>query len=89
MVINIGLGSAEGNLDFRRLTLQEITLIGTYTYTNDDFRAAAEAICTGRMGLLDWMERRPLGAGQSAFKGVLAGRVASPKVILNSTNLEK
>ncbi|MEM6306933.1 MAG: alcohol dehydrogenase catalytic domain-containing protein, partial [Pseudomonadota bacterium] len=35
---HIGLGSGEGGLDIRRMTLQEITFIGTYTYTMQDFR---------------------------------------------------
>ncbi len=82
VVMHIGLGGGEGHLDFRRLTLQEITLIGTYTYSKDDFAATAQAICDGRMGPLDWMDRRPLGAGQSAFEDILAGRTAAPKVIL-------
>jgi len=39
VIAHIGLGEAEGGLDIRRMTLQEITFIGTYTYTADDFRA--------------------------------------------------
>ena len=36
-----GLGEDAGGLDIRRMTLQEITFIGTYTYTTQDFRATA------------------------------------------------
>jgi len=36
VIAHIGLGEAEGGLDIRRMTLQEITFIGTYTYTADD-----------------------------------------------------
>ena len=35
------------------MTLQEITFIGTYTYTAEDFRDTAEAIFDGRLGHLD------------------------------------
>ena len=57
-------------------------MIGTYTYSKDDFSTTAQAICDGRMESLGWMDRRPLGAGQLAFEDILAGRTAAPKVIL-------
>ncbi|MEX3010697.1 zinc-binding dehydrogenase [Hoeflea sp. TYP-13] len=82
VIVHIGLGEGTGSLDCRRMTLQEITFIGTYTYTNEDFRATAQAICDGRMGALDWVEQRPLSHGQSAFEDILAGRVEAPKIIL-------
>ena len=55
-IAHIGLGSAEGGLDIRRMTLQEITFIGTYTYTAADFRDTAAAMFDGRLGPLDWTE---------------------------------
>lgn len=82
VIVHVGLGEASGSVDFRRMTLQEITFIGTYTYTKDDFNATAQAICDGRLGALDWIERRPLGDGQSAFEDILAGRVQAPKILL-------
>jgi L-iditol 2-dehydrogenase len=33
VVVHIGLASADGGFDMRRLTLQEIVLVGSYTYT--------------------------------------------------------
>ncbi|MFK7764509.1 MAG: zinc-binding dehydrogenase [Roseobacter sp.] len=82
VIAHIGLGDGEGGLDIRRMTLQEITFIGTYTYTPVDFVETAEAIFDGRLGALDWIETRPLGAGQQAFSDIRAGHVASPKIVL-------
>ena len=82
VVIHVGLGQATGGVDIRRMTLQEITLIGTYTYTPTDFRETAEAIFAGRLGALDWMEVRRLEDGPQAFADILAGRVAAPKILL-------
>jgi L-iditol 2-dehydrogenase len=82
VILHIGLGSAEGGLDIRRLTLQEITFIGTYTYTAEDFRATCQAMFTGKLGPLDWTEARPLQDGQTAFDDIRAGRTAAPKIIL-------
>ena len=82
VIAHIGLGSGEGGLDIRRLTLQEITFIGTYCYTPTDFKEAAEAIYDGRIGALDWIEERPLSDGAAAFKDLDAGKVAAPKIVL-------
>ena len=64
------------------MTLQEITFIGAYTYTPQDFRDTAQAIFEGRLGALDWPEIRPLSEGARAFEDLRAGRVAAPKIIL-------
>ncbi len=82
VIMHIGLGSASGGIDTRRLTLQEITFIGTYTYTAKDFRETAQALFDGRLGALDWIEERPLENGQQAFLDIRAGQNAVPKLIL-------
>ncbi|WP_300035602.1 alcohol dehydrogenase catalytic domain-containing protein [uncultured Roseobacter sp.] len=82
VITHIGLGEDTGGLDVRRMTLQEITFIGTYTYTAEDFRYTAAAIFDGRLGALDWIETRPLADGQQAFRDIRSGAVAAPKIIL-------
>ncbi|MEM6460450.1 MAG: alcohol dehydrogenase catalytic domain-containing protein [Pseudomonadota bacterium] len=82
IIVHIGLGSAEGGLDVRRMTLQEITFVGTYTYTAKDFRETAQAMSDGRLGALDWTEARGLSDGAAAFEDIRAGRNAAPKIIL-------
>jgi L-iditol 2-dehydrogenase len=82
VIAHIGLGEAGGGLDVRRMTLQEITFIGTYTYTATDFRDTAQAIFDGRFGALDWITTRPLADGQKAFQDIRSGQVAAPKIIL-------
>lgn len=82
VIAHIGLGQADGGLDIRRMTLQEITFIGTYTYTAQDFRDTAQAMFDGKLGALDWTEHRALADGAQAFDDIRAGRVAAPKIIL-------
>lgn len=82
VIAHIGLGEASGGLDIRRMTLQEITFFGTYTYTAQDFRDTAQAIFDGRLGPLDWTEQRPLADGASAFADIRAGKSAAPKIVL-------
>ena len=82
IIAHIGLGQDAGGLDIRRMTLQEISFIGTYTYTPTDFRETVKAMASGQLGSLDWIETRPLADGATAFEDVLAGRVAPPKIVL-------
>ena len=83
VIVHVGLGDSSEGLDVRRLTLQEITFIGVYTYTPKDFRDTAQAIFNGHFGPLDWIEVRDLSQGQQAFEDILGGTVASPKVVLH------
>jgi len=83
VIAHVGLGEDLGGLDVRRMTLQEITFIGTYTYTAQDFRDTAQAIFDGRLGPLDWPEQRPLSDGAAAFRDLRKGVVAAPKIILD------
>ncbi len=82
VIIHIGLGQAEGGVDVRRLTLQEISFIGTYCYTPEDFRETAQAIFEGLLGPLDWIDIRPLERGQQAFDDIRSGNAAAPKIVL-------
>ena len=83
VIAHVGLGEDTGGLDIRRMTLQEITFIGTYTYTAQDFRDTAQAIFDGRLGPLDWFQTRPLAAGAAAFHDLRNGAVATPKIVLD------
>ena len=82
VIVHIGLGSAADGMDARRLTLQEIIFIGSYTYTPQDFVDTVAWMSSGKLGALDWFETRPLSDGAEAFADLLAGSVAAPKIIL-------
>lgn len=81
-IIHIGLGGSNEGLDIRRMTLQEIAFVGSYTYTPQEFRDTAAAVFEGRLGALDWPEIRPLAAGAGAFADIADGRANAPKIIL-------
>jgi threonine dehydrogenase-like Zn-dependent dehydrogenase len=82
VVMHIGLQDWASEIDMRKLTLAEITLMGTYTYGMADLRATVAAIDRGAFGDLSWVERRPLSQGAQAFEDLHHGRVASAKVVL-------
>jgi len=82
VVLHIGLLDNDGGLNARKLTLQEITVIGSYTYTPVDFRTTVAKLHSGVLGALDWVEQRPLEEGARAFSDLQTEKCAAPKIIL-------
>jgi 2-desacetyl-2-hydroxyethyl bacteriochlorophyllide A dehydrogenase len=82
VVVHVGLQDWASEIDMRKLTLAEITLIGTYTYTTADMRATVRAIAAGALGDLAWVEERPLAGGADAFADLHGGRAAAAKIVL-------
>jgi 2-desacetyl-2-hydroxyethyl bacteriochlorophyllide A dehydrogenase len=82
VVMHIGLQDWASEIDMRKLTLAEITLLGTYTYTTADMRATVKALYRGAFGALEWVETRPMSEGAQAFNDLEAGRTSSAKVVM-------
>ncbi|MCB1788389.1 MAG: alcohol dehydrogenase catalytic domain-containing protein [Gammaproteobacteria bacterium] len=82
VISHVGLQDNEPGLDTRRMTLEEITLLGNYTYSPVDLRAAIQALYRGALGPLDWVETRQLSEGAAAFRDIHEGRAAAPKIVL-------
>ena len=81
-ILHIGLSQPSGTFDFRKATLQEITFIGTYCYTNEDFKQSLDLLIAKELGDLKWLDYRPLKDGAAAFREIHDGTTASPKIIL-------
>ena len=81
-IIHIGLTQPAGQFNFRKATLQEVTFIGTYCYTNKDFENTIEILADKKIGELDWIEYRELKKGAEAFKQIHDGSCSSPKIVL-------
>jgi alcohol dehydrogenase len=82
VVMHVGLADWASEIDMRKLTLAEVTLIGTYTYTTADLVATVAALERGAFGDLAWVEERPLAEGANAFRDLHEGRCAAAKVLL-------
>ena len=82
VVMHIGLQDWASEIDMRRITLAEITLLGTYTYSMADLKATVAALDRGVFGSLAWVMRRPLSQGAQAFDDLHHGRIAAAKVVL-------
>jgi len=81
-IVHIGLTQPSGTFNFRKLTIQEITLIGTYCYTNNDFKNTLNLLTNKKLGSLKWIEYRELKKGAEAFKEIHDGTCIAPKIIL-------
>jgi threonine dehydrogenase-like Zn-dependent dehydrogenase len=82
VIVHAGLLPGTDGLDIRKITLQEITLTGTYCYTPVDFIQTVEALAGGRLGKLGWHGTRALADGAAAFRDIDAGTTAAAKLIL-------
>ena len=82
ILIHIGLTEPSGSFDFRKTTLQEITFIGTYCYTNSDFKKTLNILNNKDIGSLKWIQYRNLEEVSTAFKEIHDGSCAAPKIVL-------
>jgi alcohol dehydrogenase len=83
VIMHVGLQDWASEIDMRKLTLAEITLLGTYTYSTADLRATVAALARGAFGDLAWVEQRPLAEGARAFRDLHEGKSASAKIVLH------
>lgn len=82
VVMHIGLQDWSSEIDMRKLTLAEITLMGTYTYSTADLRATVKLISEGAFGDLSWVQSVPMSEGAKAFSDLDSGRLSTSKVVL-------
>ncbi len=82
VIMHIGLQDWESEIDMRKLTLAEITLLGTYTYSTADLRATVQKLAENAFGDLTWIEERRLEEGAAAFQDLHLGKTPSAKILL-------
>jgi alcohol dehydrogenase len=77
-----GLHDNQGTIDMRKVTLSEVSIIGTYAYTHKNLQEALKAVHEGAMGSLAWVEQRSLAEGAGALADLAAGRSRAAKIVL-------
>jgi alcohol dehydrogenase len=82
VMMHVGLQDWASEIDMRKLTLAEITLLGTYTYSTVDLQATVNLLARHAFGNLAWVETRSLDDGPQAFNDLHAGKTAAAKVLL-------
>ncbi|MEH6577220.1 MAG: alcohol dehydrogenase catalytic domain-containing protein [Amphritea sp.] len=82
ILLHVGLQDSDGDLDVRKLTLFEVNFIGCFSYTQVDMQAAVQALYSGALGDLSWVETRGLDEGSQAFIDLDQGNTAAAKIVL-------
>jgi threonine dehydrogenase-like Zn-dependent dehydrogenase len=82
-VVLIGLHDEESMFPANYLIRQEITLAGSFGYTETDFAQAIDLLTGGVVQPSDdWLEERPLSDGPGAFAELVDGKAKAAKIVL-------
>ena len=82
-VVLIGLHEEESVLPANYLIRQEVTVTGSFAYTDTDFAKAVDLLVHGVVRpSADWLEERPLRDGPSAFAELADGKAKAAKIVL-------
>jgi len=82
-VVLIGLHDEESMLPANYLIRQEITVTGSFAYTDSDFTKAVDLLVRGVVQPgVDWLEERPLSDGPAAFAELVDGKARAAKIVL-------
>ena len=82
-VVFIGLHDEESALPANYIIRQEITVVGSFAYTDDDFARAMDLLVRGVVQPnVDWLEERPLRDGPAAFAELVDGNARAAKIVL-------
>ncbi len=82
VLMHMGLQDWASEVDMRKITLAELVVLGTYTYSYADLQATVTALHEGAFGPLDWVEYRPLDEGPEAFRTLDQGKAQAAKIVL-------
>jgi threonine dehydrogenase-like Zn-dependent dehydrogenase len=88
-VVFIGLHDEESALAANYLVRQEVTIAGSFSYTDDDFARALDLLVAGviKPGA-DWVAERPLREGPAAFAELVDGTAKATKIVLRGDEIE-
>jgi threonine dehydrogenase-like Zn-dependent dehydrogenase len=82
-VVFIGLHDEESMLPANYMIRQEITVTGSFAYTDEDFARAMDLLVRGVVQPgVDWLQERPLSDGPSAFAELVDGKATATKIVL-------
>jgi threonine dehydrogenase-like Zn-dependent dehydrogenase len=82
-IVFIGLHEEESVLPANYLIRQEISVSGSFAYTDSDFAKAVDLLARGVVHPgTDWLEERPLRDGPSAFAELVDGKARVAKIVL-------
>ncbi|MCQ6562002.1 zinc-dependent alcohol dehydrogenase [Paenibacillus mendelii] len=82
-VILVGLGQDQTALSMNHVVRQEVSLIGSYTYSNADFEQAVNLLVQGSISMSDWATTCGLAEAPSVFAALADGSAKFSKYVIN------
>lgn len=82
VIMNIGLGIDESYLPVNNFIRNEVTQLGSFCYTKDDFVEAVSLLKEGKITYEGWTEVRDMEEGNRAFLDLINGSVNNGKIFL-------
>lgn len=82
VLMHMGLQDWSSEVDMRKITLAELIVLGTYTYSYADIQATVQALHDQVFGDLGWVEYQPLADGPGAFAMLARHKIRAAKIVL-------
>ncbi|SDI00043.1 zinc-dependent alcohol dehydrogenase [Alteribacillus bidgolensis] len=82
VIMNIGLGINETPLPINNFIRDEVTVLGSFCYSKQDFQDAVQLLVEGEIDSKGWSEVRHLHEGKQAFMDLIEGKVKNSKIFL-------
>jgi threonine dehydrogenase-like Zn-dependent dehydrogenase len=83
VIMNIGLGIDETPLPVNVFIRSEITVLGSFCYTKQDFHDAVNLLVDSKIDIKGWTQARELKEGQQAFLDLIGNKVENSKIFLS------
>jgi len=88
-VVLVGLHDGGAPLPGNRLVRDEVAVTGSFCYTDEAFRVARDLVEAGRIPTgREWLDLRPLAAGDAAFREQALGPAPYAKILLTMPKAE-
>ena len=85
VIVLVGMGARRLSLPAYSISVGERTLVGSYCYTEDNFRSTADWVSAGQDALDVLIDTTvPLAEGAEAFRSLAEGTSFSNKIVLTS-----
>lgn len=82
VIMNIGLGVDETPIPINQTIRSEITELGSFCYTKQDFYEALQLLVNEQISEKIWSEVRPIEDGHQSFVDLVSGNVVKSKIFL-------
>jgi len=82
-IVTVGLGQDQSLLSMNHVVRQEISIVGSYTYTDEDFEQAVRLLSQGKITREHWSTTCGLEEAIGVFAALADGSAAFSKYIVN------